>query len=96
MRHERVSMDRDAIESMQGNLSRGEPADRRQPRHHRGDHAARMRWMRMFGQTIFAVGAITYVPFVFGLSPGQSYRPERQEGADLDPAYAPVPGARAT
>ena len=57
------------------------------------DLMSRLRWMRMFGDTIFAVGAITYVIFVLGLSTGQSYRPERQEGADLDPAYAPARGA---
>jgi len=53
----------------------------------------RLRWMRMFGDTIFAVGAITYVLFVLGLSTGHSYRPQRHEGADLDPLYAPVRGA---
>ena len=47
----------------------------------------------MFGDTIFAVGAITYVLFVLGLSSWQSYRPERQEGADLDPLYVPARGA---
>ena len=57
------------------------------------DLMSRLRWMRMFGDTIFAVGALTYVLFVLGLSTGQSYRPERQKGADLDSAYAPVPGA---
>ena len=44
-------------------------------------------------QRIFAVGAITYVLFVLGRSTGQSYRPELHDGADLDPAYAPVRGA---
>jgi nitric oxide reductase subunit B len=57
------------------------------------DLMGRLRWMRMFGDTIFAVGAITYVLFVLGLSTGHSYRPERQEGEDIAPAYAPVRGA---
>jgi len=57
------------------------------------DLIGRLRWMRMFGDTIFAVGAITYVLFVLGLSTGHSYRPQRHEGADLDPLYAPVRGA---
>ena len=57
------------------------------------DLMGRLRWMRMFGDTIFAVGAITYVLFVLGLSSGQSYRPERQEGADLNPLYVPARGA---
>jgi hypothetical protein len=34
------------------------------------DLMSRLRWMRMFGDTIFAVGAITYVLFVFGCRPG--------------------------
>jgi nitric oxide reductase subunit B len=54
------------------------------------DLMSRLRWMRMFGDTIFAVGAITYVLFVLGLSTGHSYGPERQEGTGLDPAYAPT------
>jgi nitric oxide reductase subunit B len=57
------------------------------------DLMSRLRWMRMFGDTIFALGAITFVLFVFGLSTGHSYKPERVEGPDLDPAYAPVRGA---
>ena len=40
--------------------------------------------MRMFVDTIFAVVAIAYVLFVPGLSTGQSYRPGRRAGADLD------------
>jgi len=57
------------------------------------DLMSRLRWMRMFGDTIFAVGAFTYVLFILGLSTGQSYRSERREGADLEPAYAPPHGA---
>jgi nitric oxide reductase subunit B len=35
---------------------------------------SRLRWLRMIGDTIFAVGAITLVGFVFGLSTGHSLR----------------------
>jgi nitric oxide reductase subunit B len=44
------------------------------------DLMSRLRWMRMFGDTIFAVGAITFVLFVFGLSSGHSYTPAGAKG----------------
>jgi hypothetical protein len=33
-----------------------------------------LRWMRVFGDTIFAAGAIAYVLFIVGLSTGHSYK----------------------
>jgi nitric oxide reductase subunit B len=57
------------------------------------DLMSRLRWMRMVGDTVFAVGSITFVLFVLGLSSGHSYRPEPVDGADIDPAYSPVGGA---
>ncbi len=34
----------------------------------------RLRWMRVIGDTIFAIGCFAYALFVFGLSSGHSYR----------------------
>src|SRR4051812_33341138 len=57
------------------------------------DLMSRLRWMRMVGDTIFAVGSIAFVLFVIGLSTGHSYRPEQIEGAGIDPVLSPVRGA---
>jgi hypothetical protein len=35
----------------------------------------RLRWMRAFGDVIFAAGSVTFVLFVIGLSSGHSYAP---------------------
>jgi nitric oxide reductase subunit B len=39
-----------------------------------------LRWMRVIGDTIFAVGAVLLVAFVAGLATGSSYRRERMGG----------------
>ncbi|HZT75815.1 MAG TPA: cbb3-type cytochrome c oxidase subunit I [Vicinamibacterales bacterium] len=38
-----------------------------------GDLMQRLRWMRAFGDVIFATGSLTFVLFVLGLSTGHSY-----------------------
>jgi nitric oxide reductase subunit B len=45
------------------------------------DLMSTLRWMRVFGDTIFAVGAVAFVWFVLGLSTGHSYTPEADESA---------------
>jgi nitric oxide reductase subunit B len=51
-----------------------------------------LRWMRVFGDTIFAVGAILLVAFVAGLASGHSFtRPAAREAPDALPGGA---GAR--
>jgi nitric oxide reductase subunit B len=40
-----------------------------------GDLMQRLRWMRAFGDVIFATGSLTFVLFVLGLSSGHSYEP---------------------
>ncbi len=47
----------------------------------------------MFGDTIFAVGAIAFVLFVLGLSTGHSYKPAGVEGATTDPGQRASPRA---
>jgi len=55
------------------------------------DLMSNLRWMRVFGDTIFAAGAVAFVWFVFGLSTGHSYTPEVDELA----AGLPHPAIRA-
>ena len=54
----------------------------------------RFRWLRVIGDTVFAVGCVSFVWFVFGLSTGHSYREETPAEAVLPPeqrpAYAPA------
>jgi nitric oxide reductase subunit B len=47
-----------------------------------------LRWMRMPGDTLFAIGAIAFVVFVFGLGFGYSLEEERRAptGAAKRPA----------
>jgi nitric oxide reductase subunit B len=47
-----------------------------------------LRWARVVGDTIFAVGALVLVYFVFGLATGTSYRPSR---AVEPPSGRPLP-----
>ena len=39
-----------------------------------------LRWMRVPGDTVFALGELVIVLFVFGLSTGRSYRPSSPSG----------------
>jgi nitric oxide reductase subunit B len=48
-----------------------------------------LRWMRVFGDTILAVGCLSLVWFVFGLSTGHSYRPADGASDEVMPAYSP-------
>jgi nitric oxide reductase subunit B len=50
---------------------------------------ATFRWMRMIGDTVFALGALLLVAFVFGLATGHSHR-RRRAPAVAEPA--PLPG----
>ena len=49
----------------------------------------RLRWLRVIGDTIFAVGCFALVLFVFGLSSGHSYRPDTGTAADDLPGSQP-------
>jgi nitric oxide reductase subunit B len=44
----------------------------------------RLRWMRLFGDTIFAAGSITLGIFVLGLKTGWSTRPQQQEKIEIE------------
>ena len=39
-----------------------------------------LRWLRVPGDTIFALGAIALVLFIIGLSTGRSFRPDSPTG----------------
>jgi hypothetical protein len=56
----------------------------------------RRRWLRVVGDTIFAIGCFAFVLFVFRLSNGYSYRPETSDERDdvpgRQPTYAPTKG----
>jgi nitric oxide reductase subunit B len=43
-----------------------------------------LRWMRLFGDTIFAVGSITLGIFVLGLKTGWSTRPQQEEKISIE------------
>ncbi len=47
-----------------------------------GDVMQRLRWMRAFGDVIFAAGSLTFVLFVLGLSTGHSYAHETTEAIE--------------
>ncbi len=55
-----------------------------------------LRWLRIVGDTIFAVGCLVLVWFVFGLSTGHSYRPDTGASGERIPgrprAYSPARG----
>jgi nitric oxide reductase subunit B len=48
-----------------------------------------LRWMRVLGDTVFAIGAIILVAFVFGLAGRRSYRPQTTGRAEEIPGAAP-------
>jgi len=50
---------------------------------------ATLRWLRMPGDTLFAIGAIAFVLFIFGLKLGFSLKP-REDSPDKAPAKAAV------
>jgi nitric oxide reductase subunit B len=49
-----------------------------------------LRWLRVIGDTIFAVGCFVLVWFVFGLSTGHSYRPETGSSTTSVPGQPPA------
>jgi nitric oxide reductase subunit B len=57
-----------------------------------------LRWMRVIGDTTFAVGAVILVLFVAGLATGHSFRPghrvptgRRPEEIEIPPGGTPAP-----
>jgi nitric oxide reductase subunit B len=53
------------------------------------DLMTRLRWMRAFGDVIFATGSLMYVLFVLGLSGGYSYAPPK-ESPEMEMPNRPV------
>jgi nitric oxide reductase subunit B len=49
-----------------------------------------LRWLRVIGDTIFAVGCLVFVWFMFGLSTGHSYKPERGASDETIPGQPPA------
>jgi nitric oxide reductase subunit B len=47
-----------------------------------------LRWMRVLGDTIFAVGAVTLFVFIVGLLTGRSFVKENESVVDALPAAA--------
>ncbi|HEY6909205.1 MAG TPA: nitric-oxide reductase large subunit [Myxococcales bacterium] len=50
-----------------------------------------LRWLRVIGDTVFAVGALLLVAFVAGLASGHSYREEKGSPAPVTPEPTPIP-----
>jgi nitric oxide reductase subunit B len=52
-----------------------------------------LRWLRVIGDTIFAIGAVILVAFIVGLATGHSFRPRGTHVADEVPSDAAGAGA---
>jgi nitric oxide reductase subunit B len=57
-----------------------------------GDLLRALRWLRIPGDTLFALGVIAFVVFILGLRLGYSVRGPEPRRLGVEPARAPTPG----